>query len=115
MNEQDLRIKAAEAQGWSGPWRFGNENLHGTPPSGQRQCRDGDHVPEEVDRIIKGLCRKVDVLTEGIRAVRTLIDESQGVAGLHLNGDIAPWDELEEDGRYGDWLAAFADAERVLE
>ena len=29
-----------------------------------------------------------------------LIGESNGVCGLHLNGDDAPWDEIVEDGRY---------------
>lgn len=29
-----------------------------------------------------------------------LASESTGVAGLHLNGDIAPWDELLPGGRY---------------
>lgn len=29
-----------------------------------------------------------------------LISESEGVAGLHLNGDIAPWDELLPGGRF---------------
>ena len=43
-------------------------------------------------------------------AVRGLINESTGVAGLHLNGDVAPWDELEEGGRYEEWLATFAQA-----
>jgi hypothetical protein len=42
------RIVAAKAQGWSGPWRFGNKHLHGTPPCGKRQSQDGDHVPDDV-------------------------------------------------------------------
>lgn len=29
-----------------------------------------------------------------------LISESEGVAGLHLNGDLAPWDELLPGGRF---------------
>ncbi len=29
-----------------------------------------------------------------------LMSESEGVAGLHLNGDLAPWGELEPGGRF---------------
>lgn len=32
--------------------------------------------------------------------VQGLIEESEGVVGLHLNGDVAPWHELEAGGRY---------------
>jgi len=30
-----------------------------------------------------------------------LIEESQGIAGYHLNGDIARWDYFEEDDWFG--------------
>jgi hypothetical protein len=50
------------------------------------------------------LCYKVDTLSTGIKAVRSLINESQGVAGLHLNGDIVEWSELEAGGRSEEWL-----------
>ena len=32
--------------------------------------------------------------------VQDLIGESQGVYGLHLNGDESPWDEIEQGGRF---------------
>lgn len=32
--------------------------------------------------------------------VQGLIAESHGVAGMHLNGDVAPWHELEAGGRF---------------
>ena len=54
---------------------------------------------------------EVDRLKRGIRAVRNLMDESDGVAGLHLNGDIATWDELERGGEFEEWLASFSLAE----
>jgi hypothetical protein len=28
------------------------------------------------------------------------MEESAGVYGLHLNGDMAPWGDLEEGGRF---------------
>lgn len=39
-------------------------------------------------------------LTALAREVWDLVAESQGVAGLHLNGDIAPWEELLPGGRF---------------
>ena len=32
--------------------------------------------------------------------IRGLMDESDGVAGLHLNGDLAPWSELDSGGMF---------------
>lgn len=32
--------------------------------------------------------------------VQALIGESGGVAGLHMNGDVAPWGDLEAGGRF---------------
>lgn len=49
-------------------------------------------------------------LRKGISAVDALISESEGVAGLHLNGNIAPWDELRSGGRYEEWLCDFDEA-----
>ena len=57
----------------------------------------------------KELEEKID---KGIKAVRALINESDGVAGLHMNGDDAPWDELLH-GRFGGWLNDFVDLERT--
>lgn len=54
-----------------------------------------------------------DVFTKlvlGIAAVADLIDNSTGVKGLHLNGDIAPWDELRSGGRFESWLVDFDEA-----
>lgn len=51
-----------------------------------------------------------DRLRAGLQAVADLIAESDGVAGLHLNGDIATWDELRTGGRFEDWLLAFDEA-----
>lgn len=43
----------------------------------------------------------------GLIAVGQLIDESRGVDGLHLNGDIATWEELRTGGRFEEWLLVF--------
>ena len=54
-----------------------------------------------------------DIFTKlwlGVNAVANLIDNSTGVEGLHLNGDIAPWNELRTGGRFESWLVDFDDA-----
>lgn len=56
----------------------------------------------------------VDVLAKGLRAVESLINDSGGVTGLHLNGDVATWDELRTGGRYETWLTDFDEALTIL-
>jgi hypothetical protein len=54
--------------------------------------------------------RELAVARKGLEAVASLMDESSGVGGLHLNGDFAPWSELRTGGRFEEWLVAFDDA-----
>lgn len=56
---------------------------------------------------IKTLKASNERMEAALRAVVNLIDDSYGVAGLHLNGDVAPWDELRTGGLYDEWLVAF--------
>jgi len=44
--------------------------------------------------VLEALVAWADTMQAGIKAVAALIDESYGVAGYHLNGDVASWDEL---------------------
>lgn len=44
-----------------------------------------------------------------VRAFTSLMHESEGVYGLHLNGDVAPWGDLEKGGRFEDWLLPLSD------
>ena len=46
----------------------------------------------------------------GIKSVGKLIDNSHGVYGLHLNGDLSPWDELLAGGSFEEWLFDFSAA-----
>ena len=55
--------------------------------------------------------REIKILRKGISAVRGLMNDSHGVTGLHLNGDIAEWSELERGGQYEEWLIGFNEAE----
>lgn len=50
-----------------------------------------------------------------VHDVDDLMDNSHGVTGLHLNGDVAPWSDLGEGGRFEPWLGeALADARDAL-
>jgi hypothetical protein len=53
-------------------------------------------------------------LRAGIKAVRELINQSSGVDGLHMNGDIAEWGELEQGGNFEGWLLGFNEAEYAM-
>jgi hypothetical protein len=53
---------------------------------------------------------EIERLRAGLQAVSDLIDESHGVAGLHRNGDVAPWGDLRTGGKYEEWLVSFDDA-----
>ena len=68
----------------------------------------------QILRYVMTNAKKIIILIEGIKAIRELINESDGVAGLHLNGDIALWSELEQGGQYAEWLYDFNDAEELI-
>ena len=44
--------------------------------------------------------------------VLVLIDNSYGVSGLHLNGDVAPWGELMSGGRFEGWLMSIDELQK---
>lgn len=46
------------------------------------------------------LAKVKGILVGLVGNIEDLIGESRGVYGLHLNGDVAPWDELEPGGRF---------------
>ena len=45
--------------------------------------------------------------------INYLISNSDGVAGLHLNGDVAPWTDLLEGGRHEEWLLSLSNSEAI--
>ena len=61
-------------------------------------------------QLTKQMEAELAVARKGLEAVASLMDESQGVGGLHMNGDFAPWSELRTGGRFEEWLVAFDDA-----
>jgi hypothetical protein len=49
----------------------------------------------------KSTCDELAAALKGLHSdIEDLIGESHGVYGLHLNGDISPWGELVEGGRF---------------
>ena len=42
-------------------------------------------------------------------SIEALMASSDGVAGLHLNGEIASWGEITEGGRFDEWLLALSE------
>ena len=50
---------------------------------------------------------RIEALEKGLQAVAQLIEESSGVSGLHMNGDVAPWSDLQTGGRFEEWLVDF--------
>lgn len=57
----------------------------------------------------------VQGLVAGLMAVRQLIENSRGVAGLWNDGDEAPWEQLRADGEYEGWLLHFDKAMEQIE
>ena len=52
--------------------------------------------------------------TKLLKAVDDLISESDGVCGLHRNGDAAPWGSLVAGGEFEEWLLPLEEARAVL-
>jgi hypothetical protein len=81
------------------------------PEFGRVQCPDCrtwlmDNIPDHFTAL-QAENAKLRKVAEDLVA---LINNSHGVAGLHLNGDGAPWDELLAGGRFEDWLRSLSDA-----
>lgn len=66
----------------------------------------GDKFRAAADEI-ENMSRENSSMRHCLNSVSDLIDNSDGVAGLHQNGDIAEWGELREGGRFEEWLIDF--------
>jgi len=58
---------------------------------------------------------QLEILKKGIKAVSDLMEESEGVTGLHLNGNVAYWSELCRYGEFSQWLSDFNAAEEIID
>jgi hypothetical protein len=56
------------------------------------------------------LREKVETQRKGLKAVKDLINETAGVYGYHLNGDLSPWGEFLEGGCNEAYLMEFEEA-----
>ena len=57
--------------------------------------------------------RENAVYRDGVLSVDLLTKESDGVYGLHLNDEPAPWESLMVGGHEEEWLAAFERAAKL--
>lgn len=103
--EHILRISAAEAQGWTGTWRFGNEHLHGTPHGKTPETcdREGEHVPEQVDKIIVDLCKQIKDLADAIIEVDELMNDPSDVISSQVKAGL--WQFNYAKGRAKTWIS----------
>lgn len=63
---------------------------------------------------VAGLASENQELRSACASVFALISESRGVAGLHLNGNEAPWDSLTV-GEFSSWLEALEAVRGLVE
>lgn len=77
--------------------QVGGSEQAGTLRAAIRFISDNDDSSDSAE--VKALKQKCNVLQASLRMLSkdlvALADESTGVAGWHLNGDIAKWDEFE--------------------
>lgn len=85
--------------------------------------QEGRKVPEAnaFDRIVARLSATEEEnkhlrarLHDCISSLDDLIAESEGVYGLHRNGETAPWEDLVEGGAYCEWLSCLERARNAL-
>ena len=67
----------------------------------------------EIEALKNGRTELVNALGELVGEIKQLADESCGVAGLHLNGDVAAWEEILPGGRF-EWLGSLERAESAI-
>lgn len=77
--------------------QLGGSEQAGTLRAAIRFISDSDETTDSVE--VKALKQNCRVLKASLRTLSkdliALTEESTGVAGWHLNGDIAKWDEFE--------------------
>ncbi|EFD5218222.1 hypothetical protein WF013_000844 [Escherichia coli] len=59
-----------------------------------RECRSAGITIDNLEAKCAALVAESAVMLETIEAVRSVADNSSGIAGWHLNGDIATWEEI---------------------
>ncbi|UMV04852.1 hypothetical protein HZT07_07015 [Shigella flexneri] len=59
-----------------------------------RECRSSGITIDNLEAKCEALAAENAAMHETIEAVRSVADNSSGIAGWHLNGDIATWEEI---------------------
>lgn len=75
-----------------------------------------DSLATDVDnaRLIAAAPKLLATLRELYGRLTVLAENSTGVCGLHLNGDIASWGSLLSGGQFDEWIGQSVDAARAL-
>lgn len=81
-----------------------NRTLDGLLAEAKERAKDAEARAEKMRTALLGVVKDFD----------DLISESEGVAGLHLNGDLAPWRELIDGGRFDTWTGGLTEARALL-
>lgn len=98
-----------------GPWNAGSRAV--VADDSTLICLLSGYKDAGVSRANAQLIAAAPELLEALRTligeVDGLVGESHGVAGLHLNGDVALWDELTPGGRF-ERLSSLDDARALV-
>ena len=103
-----------------GPWVIRQDDesnphsalsVYGNEPAGFVCRTSGNCGPNA--RLIAAAPELLEALSELVDEINLLASESCGVAGLHLNGDVATWEEILPGGRF-EWLGGLERAESAI-
>jgi hypothetical protein len=70
----------------------------------------GHRLYESIEQLKEQLLAAESDAAAMRKAFDDLVAESDGVAGLHLNGEVVPWADLCAGGRYEAWCGVFSHA-----
>lgn len=67
-------------------------------PEGGRRFIDLDNAEENARFIAEALNNRASApeLKEALEALMDIVEESRGITGYHLNGDVAEWGEFDD-------------------
>jgi len=74
-----------------------------------------ENQKSEIESLRKQVEELRSHLTAVVEEMNHLMNDSKGVAGLHLNGDIAPWASLLRGGEFDTWLSYLSDAAEYIQ
>ena len=73
--------------------------LENNPPIRELAARHNEAL-REIEALKTARTELANALGELVGEIEELASESRGVAGLHLNGDVAAWEEILPGGRF---------------